>query len=685
MKKILLIFFLIISLSMTLISCGGTQPPEAPDENGEGDSPAQDETEDPVPDDGADEFLDVGALGYRVISTANSLNTLKSKLVKNVKNGTGVSLLTPEGSAISKITDYEILLGTLNSRYESYSEASGINDVASERISVAVLKVSGTKIVINGSDNVAINHAIEKLCEYIKDGAMLVPKNLNYRIVFDRFVWADTDEFVPLDESRLSEISTIGSISVDDSKISGLNSVDAEFHVETNFLRGYPTVSAEGSVKGSSVSIVQATNENGGIATISVTSADGSNQSEYKVVFDMNYHYDIGAEVVIKNGAKAVVTFVVDDGDLNTARFVYNQMGAKYSRITASFAVITQKLASLKMVKDENGDLVYEKDENGRYVYTEIKETCDFWRDVIASRRFEAVSHSHTHSYWGDDDGGGFFTYQLNDGTTAYSQEFPKGNVTKELSASNQILEDLGARGLTYIKPGVGAKLSDYYFSLLESGAEYIGARTTYTNPTKPTTMLNYASTFKSIANRYSVKAYMVEHYNTDGTTDNKSTTAQCHAATIKYWKDYIDAALDNNAWACFCIHNIVEDTYDATRGGHFTYQSQIDELFGYVDAFRDDVWCATFTDAMIYYNEWSTAKIDAIAYKYEYIDATLTHEEIGECYNMALTVKLNVPASWTSAVANGTTYEIMHDEASGNSYIMIDLVPGVTVRVTGE
>ena len=195
--------------------------------------------------------------------------------------------------------------------------------------------------------------------------------------------------------------------------------------------------------------------------------------------------------------------------------------------------------------------------------------------------------------------------------------------------------------------------------------------------------MVNFAKTFADFAKRYSVKAYMVEHYNTDGTTTNTSSTAQCHNASIIYWTNYIDAAVENNGWACFCIHNIVDDTYDATRSGHFIYKSQADELFAYAERLGDKIWCATFSDAMIYHNEWSSATVNAIAYKNEYIDLTFTHEEIGDCYDMELTIRVNVLDSWDSAEVDGVTYEINIDKDTGERFILVDVAPGETVRIT--
>jgi hypothetical protein len=85
----------------------------------------------------------------------------------------------------------------------------------------------------------------------------------------------------------------------------------------------------------------------------------------------------------------------------------------------------------------------------------------------------------------------------------------------------------------------------------------------------------------------------------------------------------------------------------------------------------------------MTYYSEWSTANVTS---KYENgrVKVTLTDAERDDIFNMALTVKVNVPAIWSSATANGQTLEL-HRNSNGSAYVYVNIVPDSgTVEIIG-
>jgi hypothetical protein len=61
-------------------------------------------------------------------------------------------------------------------------------------------------------------------------------------------------------------------------------------------------------------------------------------------------------------------------------------------------------------------------------------------------------------------------------------------------------------------------------------------------------------------------------------------------------------------------------------------------------------------------------------------IKVTLTDEEDNSIFDEPLTVKISVPATWTSAQLNGETLTV-HKDASGNRFVYANIVPDSGVQ----
>ena len=395
------------------------------------------------------------------------------------------------------------------------------------------------------------------------------------------------------------------------------------------------------------------------------------------------------ATVVNKNNADATVTFVIDDGNWETARFA-KEMLLKYSGLTVSFAVPTKQLATLKTA-DSDGDGIPEYVMvDGKYVYEVNQSSYEFWQDILFETNAEIINHSYTHGFWGTNDNGGTFEYVKNgESTVTLSELMPKGSSTKEIYASKQILEELfpnniskNSTALSFITPGIGIKtvdhkLSDggvvttykkYFDEVLKkayNNGELIGANSTFGATYDPSldlsTKVVTKDNFSTYESRMAIPRYMVEHYNAnpEGLVNDD----------ISNWTDYIDSAIDLNGWACFCIHMMIEKE---SASGHNITEAQAEMLFKY--ALDNNVWVATNTDAILYFSEWSTSSVSA-EYTDGKINVTLTDNERDDVYNMALTVKVSVPDNWQSATDGADTYEVLKD-SNGVSYVLVDIVP---------
>ena len=103
------------------------------------------------------------------------------------------------------------------------------------------------------------------------------------------------------------------------------------------------------------------------------------------------------------------------------------------------------------------------------------------------------------------------------------------------------------------------------------------------------------------------------------------------------------------------------------------------EELFRYSD--DKNVWVATFTDAMLYYCEWSTANVKT-TFENGAVTVKLTDKEDDTIFNMPLTVKVTIPSNWKNPVCNGEALSFYTDDA-GNRCVNVNIVPGNSVEIT--
>jgi len=437
----------------------------------------------------------------------------------------------------------------------------------------------------------------------------------------------------------------------------------------------FATVTVIAGSEAQTVTVTQASLANGGVATVTVVNGHGTVEKNYVITFVLTGDMNINNAVVNKNGADATVTYVVDDGNKETATFAKNMMD-KYDYLTFSFAVWTKDFATLTEIEGEDGKKEYLMDEDGKYVYTQTDDqlkNVQFWVDVLTGRDCELVSHSMTHSFWGTNDDGGTFEYlKSNDTQTVLSATVPKGSSTKELYASKQIIEDLFPSYLSpkgcvgFIIPGISVYTKDievdgkliptyntYFNQILTEAIEkgvYTSARTTFSKLSS--SQVIHASELKTTQARKSIPGYMITEALNGG----------------ENWAKYIDYAIAENGWACYCIHNM----YPNDRSGHYILQEKAEAMFAHTA--DKNVWVATFTDASTYYIEWSTATVTT-SYESGKITVTLTDEEDDEIFSDALTVKVSVPSIWDTATVNGTALEI-HKAADGSSFVYVNIVP---------
>ena len=131
-----------------------------------------------------------------------------------------------------------------------------------------------------------------------------------------------------------------------------------------------------------------------------------------------------------------------------------------------------------------------------------------------------------------------------------------------------------------------------------------------------------------------------------------------------------------------YCIHNILSPS---AADGNYILEEHAERLFAQASGYGDDIWIANYTEATKYYHEWSSATVtgsyDAAS---NTVGVSLTDNERDDIYDMPLTVKVNVPGTWSSATVGGESLEIRKN-SDGGSFVYVNIAPETTVTIVGN
>ncbi len=637
----------------------------------------------------SDELVDITALGYTLVYDPFQFGeqAAAEELIDKIEEKTGTRLAMIEQKGMPE-AEYEIWFGTLSARSDSKKALNALKSYIAQNVSVYTIQFHGDDLIVTASDSKTLKLASEKLLSYLNDSKLKIAPD-----IYESYIVVNSDgKTVQYSVDDFKSNTMLLSLSYGEETINVFSENEKSFKAYYPSVSDYPAVSAVSLNKNSNVEIIQA-KDNSGMAEIKVKSENGESEEIYSVEFSYAELIDISAAVVNKDGASGVVTFVFDDGNQKSADLLVSRFMQKYPSLKFNFAIITQQLATLELAEDgeswrvdANGDYILNfvpnkystaysdsilKGESYQYVH-------EFWARLADVKGIELLSHSHTHRYWGEHDGP--------------SDDFPAGNITKELKASQQILRNLcREEAICYVKPGVeGLKDTSVYFNMLENSGLYIGARATKTTPWDFRSMVNYAKNFSPDSSkrneRFYVSSYAVTHYATrfnlntedpnDYTTNIESSAQDCINAGAALWIEYVSTAIESGGWASFCFHNVIEDNETSTSKW-FVYESQADALFKYAQNQSEagKLWIASYTEAQLYYNQWSTAKVNARLSSDKSITVSVTDNEPDSVYNMPLTVKVPVPMNWNTAASNGQLLTV-HTENDGSKYVYLNIVP---------
>ena len=161
----------------------------------------------------------------------------------------------------------------------------------------------------------------------------------------------------------------------------------------------------------------------------------------------------------------------------------------------------------------------------------------------------------------------------------------------------------------------------------------------------------------------------------TPGTTDKDYIQWQRGATTktpMPLMKSWIDtAATKNNTWLVLVIHGVDGLGYEALPS------TLLDTYFQYIKSKQNQLWVATFGDVTRYMREREHSKIIAEE-KDGKITVTLTHSLDNKMYDLPLTLKTYVPASWKKAqeIQGKLSHQLTVTKDEKGSYVLFRADP---------
>ncbi|MBQ8371354.1 MAG: leucine-rich repeat domain-containing protein [Clostridia bacterium] len=465
-----------------------------------------------------------------------------------------------------------------------------------------------------------------------------------------------------------SSSADLSGIYLDGAPLQGFDNEAPEYDATVDINSGYPTVTVTAASASAGVAVTAPSSENGGVATVTVKSGDLSTTRTFIIRFTVTGTFEPNADVVGKNDTKGTVSFVIDDGHQPTAQFG-SKMLDKYPDLSLTYALITDRIATLKTTYDSSGARIYLTDENGKYTYAVNESALSFWKSILAGGRTEIISHTHTHAFWGNNDDGGTQYYTKNDDTVAMAN-LPVGSASADVFAPMQILEELlGITSRTLVEPGIGVKNASTTVAGVVYPSYYTYFDSLVTRAIESNTITSMRRTFGAgTLTDFSRYVYTKDYFATEDGRKNVYAMMVRPTDNIESWKTYIDNAVEKGGLAAYCIHQITP----AEASGHYILEKDAEELFAY--AVSKDVWVAGYTAATNYYTEWASAEVNAV-YGEGGISVTLTDDVDNSIFNEKLTVKLAIPATWTEAYLEGEALEI-YDNIDGTRYVLVDLLP---------
>ncbi len=292
---------------------------------------------------------------YKIIYNGDKVN--ESGIIRdfntslNAKTGKAYERTPYAGEAIGSA----IVVGTVENcdGYQTLKEKT--SEFSNTELGSFAIRMNGNILQIVASDSASLKagceYFVDKLCE--AGSEITIDETFSVCILFNKNDYFTKGEITKIDTTTVTADATLASITVDGTAIDGFSGDVKSYTVNgVPYATRYPTVGAVPVFAGATVSVTQASDENGGVATITVTGrdpkSDGTYNTEtYTVTFGLNEISESNAKIVWRGGTQGVVVFVIGDDDA-TEDFVHEEILHKYSAllVTTDSAYIGEKGAS---------------------------------------------------------------------------------------------------------------------------------------------------------------------------------------------------------------------------------------------------------------------------------------------------------------------------------------------------
>ena len=367
---------------------------------------------------------------------------------------------------------------------------------------------------------------------------------------------------------------------------------------------------------------------------------------------DVNKEWEPNATVLpVKGGAKGIVVLIHDDGIWDTA--------VTLDKLYHSYGLVGDvAMLSSKLYNTQTG--------------TENASALANWRALVDTGRWNMVSHSHTHTWWGT-------ATQNSDGSYTFVEDDQK--LYDEIIGSQRILRELfpGQRVLTFAYPGfttekgyVG-KTAEKIFEIIYSERARKMLEETYISSRASLGLnIDVDDPDKRWENKYGDSVYSTESV-WDYFPAYSLGDSNVESRKLLY---VITNCAAGEQMAVIYMHKVVDEL---TGGSNEMTTASMNTLCQHLAKYTESgkIWNAHYDDAVLYVREANAATV-TITGDETALTVTLTDTLDNEIYNYPLTVRVGVPESWAAVKltqGDSSSYAVAK-QIDGEWFVDFDIVP---------
>lgn len=134
-----------------------------------------------------------------------------------------------------------------------------------------------------------------------------------------------------------------------------------------------------------------------------------------------------------------------------------------------------------------------------------------------------------------------------------------------------------------------------------------------------------------------------------------------------------VDSAIHNNSWLIETFHGFDNQGYEPVSSNLFLDHLQ------YIKSKEDYLWVTTFGNAIRYFKERQSAKIELIDSSFNYYKLNVTDDLPDSIYDFPLTMRIKIPDQWTQIKVLQNNINVnfqLQSDVCNNQYVVFDAIP---------